>query len=205
MTAGQNDAAKVKSKAMVSRVSTIDEQDKLIAEAVVRDEPRLRSFIRKRVLDVGDAEDVLQDVFYELTETYRMMKPVEQVTAWLYRVARNRITDLFRRRKVVSLNEPVDGEDGRAELEDLLPSPDAGPDAVYLRHLLLDALDEALNELPENQREVFVAHELMGKSFKELAEETGESVNTLLSRKRYAVLHLRKRLEEMKEGLVRER
>jgi RNA polymerase sigma factor (sigma-70 family) len=106
---------------------------------------------------------------------------------------------------VVSLNEPVDGEDGRAELEDLLPSPDAGPDAVYLRHLLLDALDEALNELPENQREVFVAHELMGKSFKELAEETGESVNTLLSRKRYAVLHLRKRLEEMKEGLVRER
>jgi len=190
---------------MASRVSTIDEQDKLIAEAVVRDEPRLRSFIRKRVLDVGDAEDVLQDVFYELTEAYRMMKPVEQVTAWLYRVARNRITDLFRRRKAVSLNEPVDGEDGMAELEDLLPSPDAGPDAVYARNLLLDSLDEALDELPENQREVFVAHELLGKSFKELAEETGESVNTLLSRKRYAVLHLRKRLEEMKEGLVRER
>lgn len=189
---------------MASRVSTVDEQDKLIAEAVVRDEPRLRSFIRKRVLDVGDAEDVLQDVFYELTETYRMMKPVEQVTAWLYRVARNRITDLFRRRKIVSLNEPVDGEDG-TELEDLLPSPDAGPDAAYARNLLLDALDEALDELPENQRDVFVAHELMGKSFKELAEETGESANTLLSRKRYAVLHLRKRLEEMKEGLVRER
>jgi RNA polymerase sigma factor (sigma-70 family) len=187
---------------MPSRVSTIDEQDKLIAEAMVRDEPRLRSFIRKRVLDVGDAEDVLQDVFYELTETYRMMKPVEQVTAWLYRVTRNRITDLFRRKKASSLNEPIDGEDGMAELEDLLPSPDAGPDALYARNLLLDSLDEALDELPENQRDVFVAHELMGKSFKELAEETGESVNTLLSRKRYAVLHLRERLKEMQDGLA---
>ena len=184
---------------MVSRDWTVDEQDRLIAEAVERDEPRLRSFIRKRVLDVGDAEDVLQDVFYELTATYRMMKPVEQVTAWLFRVARNRITDMFRRKKAVSLNDPVNEEDGASSLEDLLPSPGAGPDALYARNVLLDALDEALDELPENQREVFVANELMGKSFKELAEETGESVNTLLSRKRYAVLHLRKRLEEMKE------
>ncbi len=183
---------------MVSRDWTIDEQDRLIASAVERDQPRLRSFIRNRVLDIGDAEDVLQDVFYELTETYRMMKPVEQVTAWLYRVARNRITDLFRRRKAASLSEPVDDEDGTRALEDLLPSPDAGPDAIYARHILLDALEDALDELTDEQREVFVAHELLGRSFKEIAEETGVSVNTLLSRKRYAVLHLRERLREMK-------
>ena len=184
---------------MASRDWTIDEQNQLIAEAVERDQPRLRSFIRKRVMDIGDADDVLQDVFYELTAAYRMMKPAEQVTAWLYRVARNRITDLFRRKKAVSLNEPVEGEDGARELEDLLPSPDAGPDAIYARGVLLEALDEALNELPEEQREVFVAHELMGRSFKEISDETGTSVNTLLSRKRYAVLHLRERLQELKE------
>ena len=184
---------------MASRDWKIDEQDQLIAEVVQRDESRLRSFIRKRVLDIGDAEDVLQDVFYELTAAYRMMKPAEQVTAWLYRVARNRITDLFRRKKAVSLNDPVDDEDGARELEDLLPSPDAGPDAMYARGVLLEALDEALNELPEEQREVFVAHELMGRSFKEISDETGTSVNTLLSRKRYAVLHLRERLQELKE------
>jgi len=189
---------------MASRHWSIDEQDQLIAEAVERDEPRLRSFIRKRVLDIGDAEDVLQDVFYELTSTYRMMKPVEQVTAWLYRVARNRITDLFRRKRAVSLNEPVDDQDGAKELEDLLPSPDAGPDAVYARGVLLDALDDALDELPAEQREVFLAHELMGRSFKEIADETGVSMNTLLSRKRYAVLHLRERLQELKEDFVRE-
>jgi RNA polymerase sigma factor (sigma-70 family) len=182
---------------MAGREVTIDEQDRLIAEAVVRDEPRLRSFIRKRVLDVSDADDVLQDVFYELTATYRMMKPVEQVTAWLYRVARNRITDLFRKKKAVSLNNAA-GDEG-ATLEDLLPSPDAGPDAIYARNVLLEALDAALDELPESQREVFVAHEWMGKSFNEIAEETGASVNTLLSRKRYAVLHLRERLQELKE------
>ena len=185
---------------MTSRGWSVDEQDQLIAEAVERDQPRLRSFIRKRVMDIGDAEDVLQDVFYELTAAYRMMKPAEQVTAWLYRVARNRITDLFRRKKAVSLNEPVDGEDGARELEDLLPSPDAGPDAMYARGVLLEALDEALNELPEEQREVFVAHEWMGQSFKDISEETGVSVNTLLSRKRYAVLHLRERLQELKEN-----
>jgi RNA polymerase sigma factor (sigma-70 family) len=182
---------------------TIDEQNQLIAEAVVRDEPRLRSFIRKRVLDIGDAEDVLQDVFYELTETYRMMKPVEQVTAWLFRVARNRITDLFRKQRAVSLNQPVDEAEGSNALEDLLPSLDAGPDAIYARELMLEALDDALDELPENQREVFVAHELMGKSFKDLSEETGVSVNTLLSRKRYAVLHLRERLRDMNKSFTR--
>jgi len=189
---------------MQSREWTMDEQDRLIAEAVERDEPRLRSFIRKRVLDLGDAEDVLQDVFYELTATYRMMKPVEQVTAWLYRVARNRITDLFRKRKSVSLNQTADGEEGSRELEDLLPSPDAGPDALYARNVLLEALDDALEELPENQRDVFVAHELMGRSFKEISEETGVSVNTLLSRKRYAVLHLRERLKVLKDSFATE-
>jgi len=178
---------------------TVDEQDQLLAEALKRDEPRLRSFIRKRVLDTADAEDVLQDVFYELIEAYRMMKPVEQVTAWLYRVARNRITDLFRKQKAVSLNEPVADGDESLAFEDLLPTPDAGPDAIYARNLLLEALEEAIDELPANQRDVFVAHELQGRSFKELSEETGVSVNTLLSRKRYAVLHLRQRLQEMDE------
>lgn len=178
---------------------TIVEQDQLIAEAVERDETRLRSFIRKRVMDIGDAEDVLQDVFYELTEAYRLTKPIEEVTAWLYRVARNRITDLFRRKKAVSLSNAVGDEGDARALEDLLPSPDAGPDAIYARHMLLYALDEALSELPEEQRDVFVAHELMGRSFKEIAEETSVSVNTLLSRKRYAVLHLRERLQELKE------
>jgi RNA polymerase sigma factor (sigma-70 family) len=184
---------------MASSEWTMDEQDRLIAEAVERDQPRLRNFIRKRVLDIGDAEDVLQDVFYELIETYRMMKPVEQVTAWLYRVARNRITDLFRRRTTASLSEPMDDERGMATLEDLLPSPDAGPDAIYARNVLLDALEDALDELPEEQRSVFVGHELLGRSFKELSAETGVSVNTLLSRKRYAVLHLRERLQRSKQ------
>lgn len=189
---------------MAIRDWTIGEQDELIAEAVERDEPRLRSFIRKRVMDIGDAEDVLQDVFYELTQAYRLTKPIEEVTAWLYRVARNRITDLFRRKQAASLSDLVVGgdEDGRA-VEDLLPSPDAGPDAVYARQVLLEALDDALNELPEEQREVFVAHELMGRSFKEIAEETGVSVNTLLSRKRYAVLHLRERLQQLKEDFAK--
>ena len=176
---------------------TLAEQDRVLAEALTRDEPKLRSFIRKRVLDTSDAEDVLQDVFYELLETYRMMKPVEQVTAWLYRVARNRITDLFRRRSTISLNNAAGADDDAGTLEDLLPSPDAGPDAVYVRTLMFDAIDEALQELPPAQREVFIAHEFLGRSFSEIAEDTGVSVNTLLSRKRYAVLALRERLSEL--------
>ncbi|HEY4358118.1 MAG TPA: sigma-70 family RNA polymerase sigma factor [Acidobacteriaceae bacterium] len=176
---------------------TISEQDRFIAEAFARDEPRLRSFIRRRVLSTSDTEDVLQDVFYELIQAYRMMKPAEQVTAWLYRVAKNRITDLFRRRKASSLSEPVGAEEDSLVLEDLLPAPDAGPDAIYARNVVLDALDEALEELPREQREVFVAHEFEGRSFKEMAEETGVGMNTLLARKRYAVLHLRKRLQQM--------
>jgi RNA polymerase sigma factor (sigma-70 family) len=174
------------------------EQDQRISEAVSREQSRLRSFIRRRVADPGDAEDILQDVFYELVEAYRMMKPVEQVTAWLFRVARNRITDLFRRKRREALrNEPVRfAEDGEVLLlEELLPSPDAGPDAAYARSVLLEELDDALEELPVEQREVFVAHELLGYSFKELAAQTGLSVNTLLSRKHYAVLHLRERLQ----------
>ena len=182
------------------------EQDQRISEAIARDEPRLRSFIRRRVSDARDAEDILQDVFYELIEAYRLMKPVEQVTSWLFRVARNRIIDLFRRRKREPL--PADSatltEEGEAAtLEDLLPSPDAGPDAMYVRNLLLDEIDDALDELPDEQRDVFVAHELLGYSFKELSEQTGVGVNTLLSRKRYAVLYLRERLraiyDDMKE------
>ena len=174
------------------------QQDQRISEAINREHARLRHFIRKRVADPGDAEDILQDVFYELVEAYRMMKPVEQVTAWLFRVARNRITDLFSgKKREASRNEPTGvTDDGEVlQLDDLLPSPDAGPEAAYARRVLSEELDAALDELPDEQREVFVAHELMGYSFKELAAQTGVSVNTLLSRKHYATLHLRERLQ----------
>jgi len=184
------------------------EQDQRISEAIVRDQSRLRNFIRRRVADREDAEDVLQDVFYELVEAYRLMKPVEQVTAWLFRVARNRITDLFRRKQREESrfrSEPANAETGEAlQWEDLLPSSDAGPEAAYARSLLLDELDAALEELPEEQREVFIAHELMGQSFKEIAEQTGVSVNTLLSRKHYAVLHLRERLQAIHDEFTKE-
>jgi RNA polymerase sigma factor (sigma-70 family) len=172
------------------------EQDQQISETIDREKGRLRNFIRRRVADQSDAEDILQDVFYELVETYRLMKPIEQVGAWLFRVARNRITDLFRKKKPdASTNEPVNAEDGEfLELEDLLPSPESGPEAAYARAVLLEELEDALEELPEEQRDIFVAHEIEGRSFKELAVETGLSVNTLLSRKHYAVVHLRERL-----------
>jgi len=182
---------------------TITEQDRLISEALERDRPRLRSFIRKHVADSIEAEDILQDVFYELLEAYRLMKPIEHVTGWLFRVAKNRIVDLCRQKKIGSLNNPVSAEEDADTLEDLLPSESAGPEAVYARNLLLDALDEALEELPAAQREVFVAHELMGRSFKDISAETGLSVNTLLSRKRYAVLHLRQRLQSIYESYAR--
>ena len=154
--------------------------------------------------DQSDAEDILQEVFYELVEAYRMMQPIEQVTAWLFRVARNRIIDLFRRRaREGTAGTKVNDEGEELSLEELLPSSDAGPDAAYARTVLLDALDEALDELPAEQRDVFVAHELMGYSFKEIAEQTGISVNTLLSRKHYAVLHLRERLESFYDELMK--
>jgi RNA polymerase sigma factor (sigma-70 family) len=176
---------------------TLAEQDWRIDSAVRRDRARLRNFIRRRVADDGDAEEILQEVFYELVETYRLMKPIEQVSAWLFRVARNRITDLFRKKKPLEFSEvpAAVSEDGEAlRLEDLLPSPDAGPDAVYARSVLIEELDAALDELPTEQRESFVAHEIEGRSFKELASETGLSVNALVLRKHYAVRHLRQRL-----------
>jgi RNA polymerase sigma factor (sigma-70 family) len=174
------------------------EQEQRISQAIEREQPRLRNFIRRRVSDPGDAEDILQEVFYELVEAYRMMKPIEQVGAWLFRVARNRIIDLFRKKKPDAfISDPIAiAEDGEAlRLEDLLPSADAGPEAAYARSVLVEALDDALRELPEEQREVFVAHEIEGRSFKELVAETGLNVNTLRARKRYAVLHLRERLQ----------
>ncbi len=166
------------------------EQDRRISETVERERGRLRNFIRRRVPDPSDAEDILQDVFYELVEAYRLLKPLEQVSAWLFRVASNRIIDRFRKKKP---------EEESLGLEDLLPSPDAGPEAAYARSVLLDELDAALDELPEEQRDVFIAHELQGRSFRELAAESGVSVNTLLSRKHYAVMHLRRRLQEIYE------
>jgi RNA polymerase sigma factor (sigma-70 family) len=182
------------------------QQDRQISEAIEREKPRLRSFIGKRVADQSDAEDILQEVFYELVEAYRMMRPLEQVTAWLFRVARNRITDLFRSKKREASSEPaVNMEDGEElHWEDLLPSPEAGPEAAYTRSVLLEEMDAALDELPEEQRAVFVAHEFLGYSFKELAEQTGASVNTLLSRKRYAVLHLRERLQTIYDDFRKE-
>jgi len=176
------------------------EQDQKISEAIARDEPRLRSFIRRRVPDRGDAEDILQDVFYELVEAYRAMKPVEQVTAWLFRVARNRIIDLFRRKQreaARTRSEQLTEDGDEQSLEELLPAANAGPDSAYARKVLLEELDHALDELPPEQREVFVAHELMGYSFKQLSEEYGVGVNTLISRKHYAVKHLRERLRDI--------
>jgi len=178
------------------------EQDQQITATIALQEGRLKNFIRKRVSDENEVEDILQDVFYEFVAAARLMKPIEQAGAWMFRVARNRIIDLFRKKKAVaSTSDPVGSEDDDDLylLEDMLPSPDAGPDAVYARNVLLDELDAALEELPAEQREVFVAHEIEGKSFKELAEETGLSVNTLLARKHYAVLHLRQRLRAIHE------
>jgi RNA polymerase sigma factor (sigma-70 family) len=178
-------------------VTSMIEQDRRISEIVAEERSRLRNFIRRRVPDPSDAEDIVQEVFYELVEANRLLMPIEHVTGWLFRVARNRITDLFRKKKPVALSDAaVEGEDGQMlQIEDLLPSPDAGPEALYFRNVLLDELEFALGELSGEQREVFVAHELEGRSFKEMAAETGVSVNTLLSRKRYAVLHLRERLQ----------
>jgi RNA polymerase sigma factor (sigma-70 family) len=175
------------------------EQDQRISEVVKRERSRLRNFIRRRVPDPSDAEDIVQEVFYELVEANRLLMPIEHVTGWLFRVARNRITDLFRKKKPERFSETmVEDEEGELmQIEDLLPSPDAGPEALYFRNVLLDELELALDELPDEQREVFIAHELEGRSFKEMAAETGVSVNTLLSRKRYAVLHLRERLQDI--------
>jgi len=172
-------------------------QDQRISEVVKREQSRLRNFIRRRVPNPADVEDILQEVFYELVEANRLLMPIDHVTGWLFRVARNRITDLFRRKKPESFsNARVADEDGDVlRVEDLLPSPDAGPEALYVRGVLLEELELALDELPDEQREVFIAHEIEGRSFKELSAASGVNINTLLARKRYAVLHLRGRLQ----------
>jgi RNA polymerase sigma factor (sigma-70 family) len=182
------------------------EQARRISEVVKREQSRLGHFIRRRVPDPRDAEDILQDVFYELVEANRLLMPIEHVTGWLFRVARNRITDLFRKKRPESFSDSavVDENGELLYLDDLLPSPDAGPEALYARSLLLDELELALDELPEEQRAVFIAHELEGRSFKDIAAETGVSVNTLLSRKRYAVLHLRERLQSIYDEFTKE-
>jgi RNA polymerase sigma factor (sigma-70 family) len=175
------------------------EQDRRISEVVTREQSRLRNFIRRRVPDLRDAEDILQDVFSELVEANRLLMPIEHVSGWLFRVARNRIIDFFRKKKPERFSETAlaDEDDERLQVEEVLPSPDAGPDALYARNVLVDELELAIGELPKEQREVFVAHEMEGRSFKEIAAETGVSVNTLLSRKRYAVRRLRERLQRI--------
>lgn len=181
------------------------EQDRQISEVIAEEQSRLRSFIRRRVPNPADAEDLLQDVFFELLEAERLLKPIDYVTGWLFRVARNRITDLFRKKKPeLFADAAVENQEGELlEIEDLLPSPDAGPEALYIRGALLDELKAALAELPAEQRQVFLAHELEGRSFKDLSAETGLGVNTLLARKRYAVLHLRARLQEIHDEFLR--
>ncbi|HWZ97178.1 MAG TPA: sigma-70 family RNA polymerase sigma factor [Candidatus Dormibacteraeota bacterium] len=188
-----------------ANATAMTEQDRQISEVVAVERSRLRNFIRRRVPDPRDAEDILQEVFYELVEANRLLMPIEHVTGWLFRVARNRITDLFRKKRPENFSDAaVEDEDGELlQIENLLPSPDAGPEALYVRSVLLDELELALDELPDEQREVFVAHELEGRSFKELSAETGVNVNTLLSRKRYAVLHLRERLQNIHDEFER--
>jgi RNA polymerase sigma factor (sigma-70 family) len=179
--------------------TTMMEQDGQISEVIAEQRPRLRSFIRKRVPDESDVEDLLQEVFYELVRAHRLLQPIDFVTGWLFRVARNRITDLFRKKKPDNfIDQAMEDEEGELlNFEDLLPSPDAGPEALYLRRLLLDELEVALAELPIEQREVFVAHEMEGRSFKDLSAVSSVNVNTLLARKRYAVLYLRQRLQSI--------
>jgi len=185
-------------------ISTM-EQDRQISAVIAEERSRLRSFIRKRVPNEADVEDLLQEVFYELVEAQRLLKPIDYVTGWLFQVARNRITDLFRKKKAETFSDAaVMDEDGEMlPIEDLLPSPDAGPEALYIRNALLEELESALGELPAEQRQVFIAHELEGRSFKELSAASGISVNTLLSRKRYAVLHLRRRLQSIHNEFMR--
>src|SRR6266436_5212565 len=187
------------------RITGMTEQDRQVSEIIAEERSRLRNFIRRRVADPSDAEDIVQEVFYELVEANRLLMPIEHVTGWLFRVARNRITDLFRKKKPETFSDAaVMDEDGETlQIEDLLPSPDAGPEALYFRNVLLDELEFALDELPEEQREAFVAHELEGQSSKEIPAETGVSVNTLLSRKRYAVLHLRERLQSIHDEFTK--
>jgi RNA polymerase sigma factor (sigma-70 family) len=179
------------------------EQDRLIRQAVAREGGRLRSFIRARVANVDEAEDILQDVFEELVSAYRLVRPVEQVAGWLLAVARNRIIDRYRRRR--SRAERAPGDPDLRTVLDLLPSAEAGPTTAYARTVLVQELEAALAELPAAQREVFIAHELEGRSFRDIAADTGANVNTLLARKHAAVIHLRDRLRDIYEVFASER
>ena len=174
------------------------DRDNDITATVLRERTKLGNFIRRRVRDPSDAEDILQDVLHEFVQAYRLPEPIEQVSAWLFRVARNRIIDRFRKKKPELLADQgveFDEDEDVGGLEDLLPSPDDGPDAVAIRQLMLEQIETALDELPPEQRAVFIAQELEGASFKELAARWNVTVSALLSRKRYAVLYLRKRLQ----------
>jgi RNA polymerase sigma factor (sigma-70 family) len=186
-------------------ITAMAERDRQLSEIIAEQRARLRNFIRRRVPDPSDAEDIVQEVFYELVEANRLLMPIEHVTGWLYRVARNRIIDLFRKKKPERFSDAAIGNaDGEVlQVEDLLPSLDAGPEALYFREVLLDELELALDELSDEQREVFIAHEIEGRSFKELSAETGISISTLLSRKRYAILHLRERLQGIYDESVK--
>jgi len=182
------------------------EQDRRISEAVEQQRGRLRNFIRSRVADPSDAEDILQDVFYELVAAYRLAKPIEQVGAWLFQVARNRIIDRFRKKKPEAVGLANGSHDEEAlSLEEVLPSSDDGPDGIFARGVLIEELEDALAELPPEQRQVFIANEIEGRTFAEIAAGTGTSINTLLSRKRYAVLFLRRRLREIYDEFNEER
>jgi len=182
-------------EAALSGPSSASEQDRLIALTVERERPRLLAYIRRRIADATEAEDILQDTLYELVVAYRMMQPVEQAGAWLARVARNRIIDRFRRKAARAPSGAGETAEGAEALADLLPAADADPEADAMRALLLGEIERALAELPREQRAVFIAHELEGVSFRELAARSGESINTLLSRKYYATRFLRERLQ----------
>jgi len=188
---------------MMAVEQMLQESDRRISEVVRQERSRLLNFIRRNAPDPDDAEDILQDVFYRLVEANRLLMPIEHVTGWLFRVARNRITDLFRKKEPENFSEIDVADDDGLPFEYLLPSPDAGPEAAYVRKLLLDELKRAIEELPKEQREVFIAQELEGHSFKEISANTGVSLNTLLARKRYAVLHLRQRLRRVYDEFVK--
>ena len=183
------------------KVEVLQAQNENIEQVILRERGRLLNYIKSRIPDDEDAEDVLQDVFFQLTQTHRLMKPVEKMSSWLFTVARNKIADLFRKNKPVNFSKIDryafnDEEDDRS-LANLLPSTEPGPEGEFLREMTMQTLEEALDELPEEQRYAFVSHEFEGKSFKELSAESGETVNTWLSRKRYAVLHWRSRLQDL--------
>jgi RNA polymerase sigma factor (sigma-70 family) len=176
----------------------MDEQNRSLTETISREQARLGRFIRRRVADSGEAEDILQDVFFEFVETYRLPEPVEQVGAWLFRVARNRIIDRFRKKRETPLPLSAEMDDDEARwLEQVLPASDGDPEAAYARSLILDAIARALGDLPPRQRDIFIAHELDGRSFKEMSADSGVALNTLLGWKRQAVLQLRARLQPL--------